>query len=539
MENMNLKPIKGLEAWARKQFKENHFIYYQRKGVHAECLCGECGARYTIRAVPAQDPYSAAALEEVEKPEREKETKCRKCGATAVYMPAGNTASRGSYSRICYGQTIDDEHFVFRIFYAHQRTRKGYLTDYGIHEDERIYLEKGKKPSRFDNYGPNALDPASWHKRGTGEFWGYIVHPETFKAIKKCKMLKYVPVESSITIRFFEQNWVIDYYIAAARYPDFEMIIKMGLSEYADCLVTGNPVNPNPRGKRIEDRLRINKDRIKNLIVHRGAKRYLKLYQIERQVGAHWTDGELKILEELRDSTYTTDWEKVSKVLKYTSPTRMKNYMVKQKMWMLDGPGEWQEKARRTDLRREYFDYISMRQAAGYDMTSDIILFPADFRRRRDEMILEAEKAKMDERKKRVLARYPKIAEKYKRLSDKYSAAAAGLIIRPAKDAAEIVEEGRILHHCVGGDNYLSSHNAGNSFILFLRSIEAKDIPLITVEIRGEHIIQWYGVHDSKPNEKMIDAWLETYTKELKKRKKKGLNDGNNNKQLSTVQASA
>jgi hypothetical protein len=179
-----------------------------------------------------------------------------------------------------------------------------------------------------------------------------------------------------------------------------------------------------------------------------------------------------------------------------------------------------------------------MRESQGYDMTSDIILFPADFVRRRDEMILQAEKQKMDERKAKVNAKYPKIEEKYKRLSEKYSAAAAGYIIRPAKNAAEIVEEGRILHHCVGGDNYLQSHNTGYSFILFLRKADQKDMPFITVEIRGTKIFQWYGAYDNKPEEAFFDAWLDTYTKELAERQK-GKKNGDNNKQLSAVQASA
>jgi len=532
MDNIDLKPAKGIEEWARKQFNGNHFVYYKRKGSYAECLCAECGERYVLRAVPPQDPFSAAALADIEKPEREKGTKCRKCGATAVYMPAGATASRYSRDRICYGQTIDNEHFVFRIFYAVQKTNQGHVTLYECWEEERIFLEKGQKPSRFDYY------VGRWHRRGTGESWSYIVHPETFKEIKKCGMLKYVPREPSCTECFRDKSWVIDYYIAAARYPDFEMIVKMGLSHYARSLVMGYPVNPNPRGKTIEDRLRINKNRLKSLVAHQGEKRYLQLYQVERRVKAHWTDAEIKILEELRDASYYTDWEKVSTVLKYTSPTRMKNYMVKQKMWIPEGPKNYQECGRRTDLRREYYDYIRMRQNAGYDMTSDIILFPSDFRRRRDEMILQAEKKQMDKRKKEVNEKFPRIAKRYKKLSDKYSAAAGGLIIRPAKSAAEIVEEGRLLHHCVGGDDYLAKHNTGRSVILFLREIDKKDVPYITIEIRGEYIVQWYGAYDRKPDFEKITAWLDTYTEELKKRKK-GLNDGNNNEQLSAVQASA
>ena len=160
-----------------------------------------------------------------------------------------------------------------------------------------------------------------------------------------------------------------------------------------------------------------------------------------------------------------------------------------------------------------------MKVDQGYEM-NDIQVFPKDIRRRHDEMVLEAEKTKLDKRKKEANERYSKIKAKYHRLSDKYSAAAGGLIIRPAKDAAEIVTEGRILHHCVGGDNYLSSHNDGRSFILFLRKISEKDTPYITVEIRDDKIIQWYGAYDRKPDKQMIEAWLEKYIKELKKHEK-------------------
>ena len=311
----------------------------------------------------------------------------------------------------------------------------------------------------------------------------------------------------------------MDYYIAAARYPDFEMIIKMGLTEYAKRLVLRLPVNINPRGKTIENKLRINKNRVKDLVEHKGEMKVLCLYQLERKVGAHWTDEEISIIEQLRDHTWSMDWEKASIVLKHTTPTRMRNYMKKHKMWMPKEDSTWREKSRRQDLRREYFDYIRMRAEQGYDMTSDIILFPDDFERRRDEMILQAEKAQIDKRKKEVLEKFPKIKTKYRRLSEKYSAAAGGYIIRPAKDAAEIVEEGRLLHHCVGGDSYLRRHNDGKSVILFLRHAKKKDMPYITVEIHDEEIIQWYGAYDKKPNKNIIDAWLKTYTKELKQRK--------------------
>ena len=81
--------------------------------------------------------------------------------------------------------------------------------------------------------------------------------------------------------------------------------------------------------------------------------------------------------------------------------------------------------------------------------------------------------------------------------------------------------EGRTLHHCVGGDNYLSKHNDGSTYILFLRHGKTSEIPYITVEIsnNGSEILQWYGNNDTKPDKEEIDAWLNKYLKELKKQK--------------------
>ena len=51
-----------------------------------------------------------------------------------------------------------------------------------------------------------------------------------------------------------------------------------------------------------------------------------------------------------------------------------------------------------------------------------------------------------------------------------------------------------------------------------LRQQEDPEIPYITVEIHAEssRIIQWYGAHDKKPDEKAMQKWLDSYTTRLK-----------------------
>lgn len=505
--NFNLKPVRGLEEWVKKQYK-THYIWYHRKGYYAECACSECGQRYILRTVSTGDPFEDDAVD-IEKPARDKETKCRRCGAKAKYKPVGHTKSEWHYQYYISGQKLADDKFVFRVYDTHQSIRAGYQTSYVCDDYRLIVCETGKKPVRYDwnhLYG--------WVKGCSGEQFRYRAHPSLFREIKKTKMYKYIPVPESVKDRYWDDSWVLDFYIAAARYPDFEMLVKLGLDDYWQRLVAKLPTNINPRGKTIEDRLRINKDRLKELVEAKGQHQNLFLYQLERKAGVHWTNEELNIVETLREGCYDRKYELI---LKYATPTRIKNYMIKQKMWPQKRES-WQKSGEKSRARSTYYDYIRMRVDQGYEM-NDIQLFPSDMRRRHDEMVLEAEKAKLDKRKKEVLAKYTRIKSKYRRLADKYSAAAGGYIIRPAKDAAEIVEEGRILHHCVGGNGYLENHNNGKSFILFLREADKKDIPFVTVEIRGEEIRQWYGAYDKKPNQKLIDAWLKTYTKELKKRK--------------------
>ena len=66
----------------------------------------------------------------------------------------------------------------------------------------------------------------------------------------------------------------------------------------------------------------------------------------------------------------------------------------------------------------------------------------------------------------------------------------------------------------------MKEHNDGESYILFLRPIEQKDIPYITIQIKDTRILQWYGKYDKKTGGEMMQKWLDTYIQELKKHEK-------------------
>ncbi|WP_251843116.1 PcfJ domain-containing protein, partial [Enterococcus faecalis] len=57
----------------------------------------------------------------------------------------------------------------------------------------------------------------------------------------------------------------------------------------------------------------------------------------------------------------------------------------------------------------------------------------------------------------------------------------------------EIVEEGQVLHHCVGSQHYLEQHTKGKTTIVFIRRKEEPDKPYFTLEYREKRVIQVQG----------------------------------------------
>ena len=85
-----------------------------------------------------------------------------------------------------------------------------------------------------------------------------------------------------------------------------------------------------------------------------------------------------------------------------------------------------------------------------------------------------------------------------------------GFTIVPPKTAAEIVEEGHALHHCVGG--YVSRVTNKECVILFLRKKEEPDKPFYTIEIRNGEVQQIRGYDNCDPSP-MVEAYMKLWRK--------------------------
>lgn len=139
-----------------------------------------------------------------------------------------------------------------------------------------------------------------------------------------------------------------------------------------------------------------------------------------------------------------------------------------------------------------YDDYLSICRELGYDLTDSVVLFPRDITVAHDRVVsakaairAERERQKNIERTKRM----QKLQKKRKTLEFSFGDFMAIL----PNSCEEIVHEGAVLSHCVGG--YAERHAEGKLTIMFLRRAHEPNNPYYTIEISANayKIIQCRG----------------------------------------------
>lgn len=490
-----------------------HILYYKKFGDRAEIACSACGQ--VVKGVWRTSREIETFWRVLENPQPGRNGICQLCGRTGMYRQAGRCKKEHSEDVACWSaDPYKERGAVVRYFSLgasyEVKTLKDHLigakeTYYGA-EVARGFFETGKKLQ------------IDYHKRDPylgQEFWddcnlaglanittrrGYLI-PDTMHRLKGT-ILEYCAAD--ILAHEVKIINLLQYAEAYMKFPQMEMLVKMGyfgavdnISDYkCGIIADGSAKSP-------EAFFGVNKEDLEYVKRRGGCYEYVTVARLKKNMGCKWTYDEMDFIANIlcaKNWTWLLDYMSIKQLIH-----RIEKYA-----------GEKYGDGAMLKLRHAastYIDYLTMRQQEGYDLNDSIILYPRDLEVAHDHMVEEVNREKNRHRDEEVDMKYTNINRKYRKWLNLFGFEAAGLTIRPARRASEITKEGRLLHHCVGSDNYLNKHNKGESIICFLRFKDKPDEPYITVEIDAEsfRIIQWYGAYDKKPDQDIIQPWLDEW----------------------------
>ena len=433
------------------------------------------------------------------------------------------------YQTFWLGQNIGKKIFVLRGFRVTLRTcSPNFKEEEEIAKQEirRLYIMPDGLYREYCGWDWDTETKAfindSWGTRAAGfASASGPVHPSTYEEAKGTAA-EYAHLKDALEEGFYTdlENWSDRWSTSTAYYVsndrdsiwDFltyyaenrrvEMLVRLNMPYIIQRKQRGYPTGLNGNAKNPWDYLKIYKHRLKGLsCTDEKDWLLLEIYRMERKLRTQFTDEEVEMLLLLQPGD-------TARCLQYMTPKKLVNRIKSYSKSM---------KKREREVLGLYSDYLFMKADLGYDMTNTIYIHPRDLKAEHDKCVLEKSEKESKKQAEYMNEKFKGIAQRFKKANKVYTYHSGKFTIRPAKDAAEIVAEGRILHHCVGGENYLRAHESKTSIILFLRTDD--NTPYITVEVKPDgEIAQWYGEYDQKPDKAKIDRWLKKYQKQLDKK---------------------
>lgn len=518
-----------LEMADRLYLHQKPFLYYKKRGCWVRIACTKCGG-VTEARWKGGISYESQYQKWVDPPKEGDLAPCPMCGETGEYKCQGKV--KGMHSQKIYaflGQKYKETGMVFRYIELIKEWKLGLVEDgeetvmYNASEEisgieiARAYFVPGEKTqidyhkcNRID--GKNYWDDCNLYGNANITIHAGKILPHTYHEMQGT-IFQYSALQEYE--KMVPEVNPVSYLERCLDIPQLEMIVKMGLSEIAASMVRCEcGIIADTNAKRLDKFLGIRKERAQQLIKSKGNCALLEVMKMEKNLKQNWTDEQIEHLAVTR-----LRQGQVEQALQYMGIQKLLNRIERYAGCRYESAClRAQERIRHMAVT--YMDYLGMRLSLGYDLTNTVYQQPRDLEAAHNKMAAEQNKKEADKRLQEVKKKFAGIRNSYRKLRNRYFYEDDEYIIRPARSAEEIVMEGRILHHCVGGDSYLGKHNDGQTYILMLRFAKEPEIPYITVEIeRDTHqLIQWYGAHDHKPDEEHMQKWLDDYVGHLKQK---------------------
>lgn len=513
-----------MKSWLTSYIGQEHWLYYKKKGRYVDFACTACGhSGSAITRAETFEDMVKMHFEEI--PVHNRYNICPMCGKSVKTKAAGRT--RGLFEKRDHRyvmQVIGDD-VVVRYFEPTKCINGDEMhasENVKIYEVARKWIMKDKLQIDYYKYSPYS-GKNFWDDCNLSGFANIVIHSgKTYRGnMDEIKNTRY---RYSMLQEMYARNDYMDvaeYLCAYNKFPQLEMLIKLGMTNLAMYIVEhyGYTKAINNKGKTIKQIFGISKKRFEDLRIQNGGIELLTIYQFEQDMGLHLKDDQVKVLTScsIRRDQYET-------ALRYASFEKMYNYVMKQSGVDKNAVTECttaNHQFQETMIR--YVDYIKACEDNERPMTDSHEIYPADITEAHNREILLKNQHKNEIEAKKKNKENPNIKKDAAGYNRKYRYENKDYIIRAPKDAGEIFMEGLILNHCVGRMGYIEAMNRHETVILFLRHKKNRKNPYYTIEVKNGKITQAYGYKDKKPDWDKVEPFIEEF-KTAKLNKNAGLN---------------
>ena len=287
---------------------------------------------------------------------------------------------------------------------------------------------------------------------------------------------------------------IIQYLRLYAEYPQVEYLVKFGLSSYA-------------KNKQLLKKIGKDKSFQKWLFKNHTAIQG-KFYYVSTIIKAYEENKPLEMVQAYEEKVKKINADKSLKPIRTLFGKNIYKYI------------DYTDKQQISNSL--YCDYLNACNYLGLDMSEPKNCFPHNFMHWHDVRIDEYNTAKAikdAEEKKALYDKFSKVAEKYSKLCNDNGA----YIVVIAQSPEELINEGKVLNHCVGRMNYDQKFIREESLIFFVRAKENPTEPFVTVEysIKSKKVLQCYAKGNSTPDAAVTNyinsVWNPYANKVLKK----------------------
>lgn len=428
-----------------------------------------------------------------DKPKHLKETVCPSCRAKAKYRSWNKQKflfarkTVGILQRTKSGEEYCLSQFHIQVMYKKENgysepeISRGAVERFRIDND--FIKTEAFEMNEYKNTGVVRWCHARQHGMGYSYYFARpdcIIYEKNLGTMFEKTNLRYTPVKELFEQVSGKQMDVIENLRIMNRYPEvFEKLAKAGLRKLAIELSNQYdyylPDNVDKDGKRLNEVLKLDRERAKLAVEMNISKKELRILQLTQKAGIH-PDAEL-IKDITRFYNARSD-DDIVIILRRKNLRKTLGYLKKLQEQRDEQP--W-------TVARDYDDYLEQLERLNMPLDKHN-RFPANFYHVHEELSeqireLEDKYKKADTRKKnRMLKKTLKIVEPL------YNTESEDFIMVWPKNKKDFQTEGQLQHNCVGG--YFDRCAQNQTTVFFVRKKEEPEKPFCTVEFTNGKLIQ-------------------------------------------------